>query len=57
MKYICENCGEEITANEYFATSMWKDALCSTCKKLSKKKREQRAYEMFMKREKENANV
>ena len=55
MKYICENCGEEITQQEYSATTIWQDALCPICKKLSKKKRIERAFEMFKKREKENA--
>lgn len=46
MAYICENCGEEITLQEYLSVTAWTPALCQTCKKLSKKKRIERAYEM-----------
>lgn len=51
MNYICENCGEEITREEYLKVSIWEDALCPICKKLSKKKRLERAFEMFKRRE------
>lgn len=44
-KYRCECCGEPITREEYISQGF--DAFCKTCKKLSPKKRQQRAYRLW----------
>ncbi len=48
MSYVCENCGEKITREEYVNQGF--DAFCKTCLKLNKKERLKRAKEMFEKR-------
>ena len=41
-KYRCECCGEPITREEYISQGLF-NAFCKTCKKLSPKKRNERA--------------
>lgn len=45
-KYKCECCGEPITREEYISQGLFK-AFCKTCKKLSPKKRNERAYRLW----------
>ncbi len=45
--YKCENCGEPIALEEYASVDIYHRALCPICKKLSKKKRRERAYQMW----------
>lgn len=43
--YVCECCGETISREEYLNQGF--TALCKTCKKLSAKMREKRAYQLW----------
>ena len=46
-KYVCENCGEEITREEFIQQGF--NSICKICKGLNKKQRLQRAKDMFNK--------
>lgn len=45
VTYVCECCGEPITREEYVSQGF--NAYCQTCKKLSPKKRRQRALQAW----------
>lgn len=45
VTYVCECCGEPITREEYDSQGF--DAYCQACKKLSPKKRRQKALQAW----------
>ena len=51
MTYRCENCGEEITREEYINQGF--NSYCKICLKLNKKEKQKRAIELFEKKNKE----